>query len=162
VASAVAKVRFPKRSSKLRTGTRVVAPTVEEILAGCRHEDPRYPLEEQVEVAGETHYAKGIKRVFADHGVPIGPSGSTLEDLTCVLVPNPWNPHDPNAIAVCVSGHQVGHLPAEMCPEYSPLLLALAQQEILTTGEARIWGKDDKGIIRARVTVLIPEALAFR
>jgi hypothetical protein len=156
------KIKFPKQGGKVRGGARVVAPTVEEILAGCHHEDPRHPLEEQVEVTGETYYAKGIKRVFAHHGVPIGPSGSTLEDLTCVLVPNPWNPHDPNAVAICVSGHQVGHLPAEMCPDYSPLLLALARQEILATGEARIWAKDEKGMIRARVTILIPEAVALR
>lgn len=156
------RIKFPKPGKSVRGGTRVVAPTVEEILAGCRHEEPRHPLEEQVEVSGETYYAKGIKRVFAHHGMPIGKFGATLEGLTCVLVPNPWNPHDPNAVAICVSGHQVGHLPAEMCADYSPLLIAMARQEVLSTGEARIWAKDDGGMIRARVTILIPEAVAFR
>jgi hypothetical protein len=139
----------------------VVAPTVEEILAGCHHEDPRHPLEEQLEVSGETHYPKGIRRVFEHNSMPIGPHGSTLESLGCVLVPNPWNPHDPNAVAVCVDGHQVGHLPAEICGTYSPALLALGRRQILVSGEARVWAKDDKGIVRARVTILIPAAIAL-
>lgn len=137
-------------------------PTVEEILAGCRLEDPRFPLEEQVEVIGETHYVKGIKRVFAQQGLTITPQGATLEMMTCALVPNPWNAHDPNAVAVCVDGQQVGHLPAEMCPDYAPHLIALARHEVLVTGEARLWAKSDAGVVRARVTILIPEARQLR
>jgi len=136
-------------------------PTVEEILATFRHEAPRHPLENQVEVTGETYYVNGIKRVFAQQGLPISATGSTLEMVTCVLVPNPWNPHDPNAIAVCVDGHQVGHLPAEICPDYAPRLIQLARRETLATGETRIWAKTDGGMVRARVTILIPEAYQF-
>ncbi len=75
---------------------------------------------------------------------------------------NPWNPHDPSAVAVCVGGHQVGHLPAEMCLDYAPHLIKLARKEVLATGEARLWAKSDAGMVRARVTILIPEAHRFR
>lgn len=144
-----------------RRAATTTPPTIEQIVTGCRHEEPRYPLDEQVEVTGETHYAKGIKRVFAEHGMPITAPGCTLEEVRCVLVPNPWNPHDPNAVAICVGMHQVGHLPAEMCPDYSPRLVAMARREVLATGEARIWAKSDAGVVRARVTILIPEAQVF-
>ena len=136
-------------------------PTLEEIVAGCRLEAPRYPLEEQVEVVGETYYIKGIRRVFADEGMPITPRGATLEQMPCSLVPNPWNPHDPNAVAVCVGRHHVGYLPADLAIDYAPSLIKLAQREVLASGEARLWAKSDGGMVRARVTILIPEADVF-
>jgi hypothetical protein len=37
----------------------------------------------------------------------------------------------------------------------------IARLGSLATGEARIWAKSDDGIIRARVTILIPEASQF-
>jgi hypothetical protein len=93
--------------------------------------------------------------------MPISARGSTLDGLQCILVPEPWNEHDPNAVAVLVGVHHVGYIPAELACDYSPPLLRLASAEALATGTARIWAKDDGGIIRARVTLLVPEAAAF-
>src|SRR4051812_38753825 len=101
-------------------------PTVEDVVAQLQLEPPRRPLDEQIGVAGETFYAKGIKRVFAAAGVPITRAGSTLDSLECVLVPEPWNPHDSNAVAIAIGGHQVGHLPADLAIDYSEPLLELA------------------------------------
>lgn len=42
-----------------------------------------------MEVAGETFYVKGIKKVFRENGVPITSAGSTLEQVECVLIPEP-------------------------------------------------------------------------
>jgi hypothetical protein len=139
----------------------VSAPTVSAMIADLQLERPRQPLDEQVEVAGETFHVKGIKRVFADAGLPILSKGSTLDSVECILVPEPWNPHDQNAVAVAVGNHQVGHLPAELAIDYSAALLVLASNGYLATGEARIWAKSDSGLVRARVTVLIPEATVF-
>ncbi len=136
-------------------------PSVEEMVARLTHEAPRHPLDEQVEVVGETYNAKGIKKVFADAGRPITSGGSTLDDETCILVPEPWNPYDPNAVAVAVGRHQVGHLPKELAIDYARGLGALAARGLLATGEARLWALNEKGVIRARVTILIPEAEAF-
>ena len=126
-----------------------------------RLEVPRHPLDEQVELTGETFQIKGIKKVFREHRMPIHDGGSTLEDLQCVLAPEPWNPHDPNAVAVMIDGHQVGYLPADLACDYARPLAQLANAGVLATGVARIWAKTDAGVARARVTVLIPEAQQF-
>ncbi len=76
-----------------------VYPSVGEMVGRLRLEAARHPLDEQVEVVGETFHVKGIKKVFREQGRPITSSGSTLEEVTCILVPEPWNPHDVNAVA---------------------------------------------------------------
>ena len=133
-------------------------PSLAEIVERMRLEQLRHPLDEQVEVAGETHHIKAIKRVFTDNGMPVTAAGTTLEDLRCSLVPERWNRHDPNAVAVMVGLHHVGYIPAELARDYSPPLLTLASTGVLVTGVARIWAKLDAGVARARVTVLLPEA----
>lgn len=139
----------------------VSEPTISAMLSDLQLEKPRHPLDEQVEVAGETFHVKGIKRVFAEAGLPISRKGSTLDSIECILVPEPWNPHDQNAVAVAVGNHQVGYLPADLAIDYSAALLVLATNGYLASGEARIWAKADSGVVRARVTLLIPEATAF-
>jgi hypothetical protein len=119
--------------------------------------DPRpFDFDEQVEVAGETHYTRQARAVFRKHGREIPQKGATLKDLQCVLVPEPWNEYDSNAVAVVIDGHQVGHLPAELAEDYSPPLLRLAQRQMLCPGQARVWAKADSGVVRVRVTILIP------
>jgi len=132
-----------------------------DIVAAATLEEPRYPLEEQIEVVGETYHIKGIRRVFADAGMPITERGATLNSVRCILVPEPWNEHDPNAVAVTVGQHQVGYLAADLAVSYTDGLQRIARLGCLATGEARIWAKSDDGIIRARVTILIPEASQF-
>ncbi|WP_231124266.1 HIRAN domain-containing protein [Mycobacterium colombiense] len=132
-----------------------------EVVAAATLEEPRYPLEEQVEVVGETYRAKDIRRVFEEAGMPITESGVTLKSVRCILVPEPWNEHDPNAVAVMVGQNHVGYLAADLAASYTDGLLSIARLGSLATGEARIWAKSDDGIIRARVTILIPEASQF-
>lgn len=120
----------------------------------------RTPLDEQVEVVGETFNIAGIKKVFRGRGLPIPTAGIEISEAMCVLIPEPWNPHDPNAVAVAVDGLQVGHLPAELAEEYAGRLAEIARGGHLVTGVGRIWAKDDgAGMVRARVTILIPEAM---
>lgn len=130
-------------------------------VAASTLEEPRYPLEEQVEVVGETYRAKDIRRVFKEAGMPITENGVTLKSVRCILVPEPWNEHDPNAVAVMVGQNHVGYLAADLAASYTEGLLNIARLGSLATGEARIWAKSDDGIIRARVTILIPEASQF-
>ena len=82
-------------------------------------EAPRHPLGEQIEVAGETHHIKDIKRVYEGIGLPITSAGATIDEIECVLVPEPWNPHDSNAVAVAVGTNHVGYLPGEMAENYA-------------------------------------------
>jgi len=124
-------------------------------------EAPRHPLEEQIEVSGETYHVKNIKRVYAEIGKPITSAGATIDEIQCVLVPEPWNPHDSNAVVVAVGTNHVGYIPAEIAEDYAEPLLELAKQSRLVTGRARIWALDDKGVVRARVTILALEADAL-
>ncbi len=136
-------------------------PTLEGLVATARLEPPRHPLDEQVEVVGETFHIKGIKKVFQQLGMPITESGCTLEEVECILAPEPWNPHDPNAVAVMIESNLVGYVPAELAMEYAPGLGRLAATGVLATGAARLWAKSDAGMVRGRVTILIPEASGF-
>lgn len=93
--------------------------------------------------------------------MPITERGVTLNMVSCILVPEPWNEHDPNAVAVMVGQYHVGYLAAELAVTYTDGLQRIARLGSLATGEARIWAKSDDGMIRARVTILIPEASQF-
>ncbi|HZI75212.1 MAG TPA: HIRAN domain-containing protein [Gemmatimonadales bacterium] len=116
------------------------------------------PLDEQVEVVGEQYHPKEIRKLFRECSLPITTAGNVLEDEVCYLVPEPWNPHDPNAVAVMVRSYQVGHLPAELAKRYHPRLIGYAQQRQLVTGVARVWSKLESGaMVRARVTIAVPE-----
>lgn len=134
-------------------------PNLAQIVNQLRIDDTARELDEQVEVAGETYYSRQIKAVFRGAGTPIASTGSTLRNMDCVLVPDPWNEHDENAVAVFIEGQQVGHLPATLAADYALPLRQIAEGGLLVPGEARIWAKDDGGIIWARVTLLIPAAL---
>lgn len=129
-----------------------------DLVAAARLEEPRYPLDEQIEVVGETYRIKDINRVFKEAGLPITARGVTLDSARCILVPEPWNEHDSNAVAVMIGQHHVGYLAAELALVYTDALQRIARLGRLVTGDARIWAKSDAGIIRARVTILIPEA----
>jgi hypothetical protein len=117
------------------------------------------PLDEQIEVVGEQFYPKEIRKLFRECGMPITAAGCTLESEMCFLVPEPWNPHDPKAVAVVVRTFHVGHLPAALARRYHGRLIPYAQRHQLVTGTARVWSQlEPGGIVRARVTVCVPEA----
>jgi hypothetical protein len=152
---------YPRQAMPpIRANGRKPAPLAD-VVAAATLEEPRYPLEEQIEVVGETYRIKDIRRVFEEAGMPITESGVTLKSVRCTLVPEPWNEHDPNAVAVMVGQNHVGYLAADLAASYTYGLLTIARGGSLATGEARIWAKSDDGIIRARVTILIPEASQF-
>ena len=120
-------------------------------------EVPVTEADDQLEVVGETYRINDIKQLFREMGQPITSSGGELEGVRGVLVPEPWNRHDRNAIAVVVGGHQVGYLAREEAETYGPLLLTLARSGRLLPVRARIWARIDGGMARARVTILVPD-----
>jgi hypothetical protein len=130
--------------------------SVGELASVMALDDRDRPLDEQVEVAGETHYSRHIRAVFKDHEMAITAKGATLREVQCVLVPEPWNDYDPNAVAVLIGTHHVGYLPAELAESYAWPLRRIAEAGRLVPGRARVWAKDESGMIRARVTILIP------
>lgn len=154
-----AKVNEINSNSRSRGSHEGALPSIAQMLTELQLEPAREPLDEQVEVVGETYNVAGIKKVFRGRGLPIPTAGIEITEAECVLIPEPWNPHDANAVAVVIDGNQVGHLPAELAQQYAARLGRIAGGGYLVTGVARIWAKDDgAGMVRARVTILIPEA----
>ena len=108
------------------------------IQAGMSAAGLSVPLDEQIEIVGEQFYPKEIRKLFRECGMPITAAGCTLESELCFLVPEPWNPHDPSAVAVMVRTFHVGHLPAALARRYHGHLISYAQRRQLVTGNARI------------------------
>lgn len=82
-------------------------------------------------VVGEQHYPHALRSVVA--GRPVAPAGEWERALrvTAYLVPEPGNPHDPNAVAVKVlvdgGGIRIAYLPREDAVRYQPLLKHLTR-----------------------------------
>lgn len=136
-------------------------PTFAQIDAGCRQEPPRQPLSRRVEALVGPNDIDPVRRVYVDAQTPITSAGASLENFPCRLVPNPWNPQDPGAVAVLVGPHQVGQLPGDVAAEYGPALVALSQRRLLATGQASFWAHYDGSAVTARVTLQLPEASAL-
>ncbi len=101
---------------------------------------PISPMDDQLEVAGENYHVNDIKKLFRDLGRTISTRGTEIDDLRGVLVPEPWNEHDTNAVAVVIRGHHVGYLEREVAADYAPMLRELgSQQGRLLPLAARVW-----------------------
>jgi HIRAN domain/Zinc finger found in FPG and IleRS len=71
--------------------------------------------QEDLEIVGELAYQAVLWQLCR------GTVGDRIRcDIVAVLVPEPANPHDPNAIAVQIDGHVVGYLARAMAQEYLP------------------------------------------
>jgi hypothetical protein len=70
---------------------------------------------DDLEVVGELSYQGALWQLSG------GAAGDKIRcDAVAVLVPEPTNPHDPNAIAVHIGGYLVGYLPRGVAQEYLP------------------------------------------
>jgi hypothetical protein len=71
--------------------------------------------QEDLEVVGELAYQAILWQSCR------GTVGDRIRcDIVAVLVPEPANPYDPNAISVHIDGHVVGYLPRATAQEYLP------------------------------------------
>jgi len=59
-------------------------------------------------VAGESHYQEALRALTDTDGAT-----EVRLEVEAVLVPEPTNPHDPNAVMVQVGGLLVGYLPRQ-------------------------------------------------
>jgi collagen type III alpha len=88
------------------------------------------------QVAGESHHSQAIRNLF---GRQYGPGGAEIE-VKAQLIPEPDNPHDPNAVAVRCGGATVGYLPRDDAARYAPVFNALVAQGMAPEVTARVWG----------------------
>jgi collagen type III alpha len=86
-------------------------------------------------VVGESHRIPDLRRIAGRMGG--GPEGEA--ETTAVLVPEPDNKFDPNAVSVAIDGTTVGYLPREDAVSYSPTLLRLATAGVAVSVPARVW-----------------------
>ncbi|MGO4604510.1 HIRAN domain-containing protein [Terrabacter sp. 2YAF2] len=111
------------------------------------------------EVAGEWFYQDAFRAVYKRRGAAITAYGQELQDLAAELAIDPSNPHDPNAVAVWVSGQMLGFLPRGTAAEYAPALADLAEEGGHLSVSARAWARaDDNDQIYASATVWLPPA----
>lgn len=79
---------------------------------------------EDLDVVGESYHQENLWRVVG---------GQTWDrvhrEVVAVLVPEPENEYDPNAISVWIGGLKVGHLSRTDAPRFLPGLYAMSQRE---------------------------------
>lgn len=102
------------RRTDVRSKPIVTARTTPLRSAGTRPNSPHGPFivwrkgSFPMEVVGESHYQAALEQVCGPHNR----EGYRVE-VNAVLVREPDNPHDPNAVSVEVGGQKVGYLPRE-------------------------------------------------
>lgn len=103
---------------------------------------------QDVEVAGESYHRSEIGRLFRKWGLKAG--GVTMR--VAVLVPEPTNKHDRNAVKVVIDGEHVGYVPAEDAPRVRRAIAKLPKK-VAATVPVRIWGTNGDGTWRTRITL---------
>ena len=91
-----------------------------------------------VDIVGESHYAGAIRSLLGDDFKP----GGAEVMATAVLMPEPANEYDPNAVGVRVDGLLVGYLPRDEARRYAPVLGGLVARGLEPQVRARIWGAE--------------------
>lgn len=111
----------------------------------------------QVEVVGEQFYADNIRQILEwDKEKALDKGGYEIDEIQCTLHHEPKNKYDKNAIAVFVENLQVGHLPKELAADVAPQLRGgFMKKPKIGTATARVWGRLDGKMVRARVTVFL-------
>lgn len=92
----------------------------------------------RVEVAGESHYGSAFEAIVNRNG---GRREVELS-VTAVLLPEPRNRHDRNAVKVLVAGDQVGYLPREEAGRYTGVLQQLVEAGFSPEVTAHIWARE--------------------
>lgn len=72
---------------------------------------------ELVDAVGESHYQDALRAICGSKGWE-----DVAFDCIAVLVPEPTNPYDPNAVMVQVDGHCVGYLSRDNAIAYGTLI----------------------------------------
>jgi hypothetical protein len=93
-----------------------------------------------VNVVGESYNADGFRGILKEFGKPLTPDGVELSGARAVLVTDPNNPYDGNAVAVWLEGrHLVGYLPAELAIQYVSSVSQLESEGSNLRVPARVW-----------------------
>ncbi len=83
------------------------------------------------ELHGESFHRDYIETLLSKYG---------RAKFVTVLVAEPDNPYDPNAVAVYVDGGLVGRLPKDVAPDWHPAIAAAAAEGFVVAGTGSIFG----------------------
>lgn len=104
-------------------------------------------------MAGESHYQDALRALLGG-----SPEGEVRHECTAALVPEPDNPHDPNAVMVQIEGRLVGYLSRADAVAYAPLVQSLATRGRTAVCEAMVAGRgDSSGTSNLGVFLRLPE-----
>ena len=116
-----------------------------------------------VEVAGESYNLDAFPKILGKLGKG---ETKTLEDVAAVLIREPNNLHDHNAVGVHLmstdgAARQVGHLSRDDAEEYLDTIKMLEERTKQNVGcNATVYGKGKEGLLGKpvyRVTLSLPE-----
>lgn len=89
---------------------------------------------------GESHYQRALEAIC-------GRRGRSWTEVTCevtaVLVPEPSNPYDPEAVMVTVDGRQVGHLSRADARAYAEVIALAVQRGGYPVCRALVCGRGE-------------------
>jgi hypothetical protein len=94
--------------------------------------------DEIVRTVGVSHYQGALRRIAGAAG-----AGPVRREVDAALVPEPTNPHDPNAVRVEIDGELVGYLSREDAVRYGPAVQRLREHGRLLVSSAVISGRGE-------------------
>ena len=94
---------------------------------------------ELVAVVGESHYQDALRAITGSDG-----RGVVRHECEAALVPEPDNPHDPNAVMVRIDGRLVGYLSRADAVAYAPLVAGIAARGRTAVAEAMVAGRGEE------------------
>jgi hypothetical protein len=98
------------------------------------------------EVVGESRYFRELRKLA-------GATSTGERETTAVLVPEPDNKYDPNAIRVSIEGHMVGYLPREVAESYQAPLRSVNHAGQTAACLARLWWSRERDDFIASVSL---------
>lgn len=113
------------------------------------------PTPVSIEVAGESYVEDSFRSLFENDHEFHEDRGCEIRD-DAVLVPDPRNPYDRNAVAVYVRDRHVGYIPRDPARMWHSTLADLAADGRALHTQARTWARADGRRVHARVTVRLP------
>lgn len=95
----------------------------------------------RVAVVGESHYQPAISAAAQGRNCQ---DWQDAVETTAILVPEPANPYDRNAVRITLGGRTVGYLSREEAVQYQPQLLDLLEAGSLGSCPAYVCGGGDR------------------
>jgi hypothetical protein len=93
--------------------------------------------DEGVAAVGESHYLRALKDVSGRVGTE-----QVRHPVMALLIPEPSNPYDAEAISIHVEGRKVGYLSREDARAYGPLVRASSGPRQAAACRGRICGRE--------------------